>query len=83
MILSIKALGNDERMVKHGRGEWSERPLNTRIGTIAVAKHISSHSNAKEILERLEREFNPILVARGFSVERLSELCCCFGGKLV
>ena len=70
-------------MVKHGRGEWSDRPSNSRIKIIAVAKAIPSHPEAKKILERLEREFNPILVARGFSIERLSELCCCFGGKMV
>ena len=33
-------------------------------------------------MENLKKEFTPILQKRGWRVEKLSELCCCFGGKL-
>lgn len=52
------------------------------IGKIAYNKKTFESERALDCLTRLAREFNPILKKRGWSVDRLSELCCCFGGKL-
>ena len=57
-------------------------PSKSQIGPISYNKKSFESSRASEFLTRLQTEFNPILAKRGWTVAKLSELCCCFGGKL-
>mmetsp|Transcript_20017 Transcript_20017/g.40717 ORF Transcript_20017/g.40717 Transcript_20017/m.40717 type:complete len:507 (+) Transcript_20017:737-2257(+) len=42
--------------------------------------HLPDADRAKEILERLRREFLPIAKARNWTVTHISEMCCCGDG---
>jgi hypothetical protein len=58
-------------------------PLSRPHGSPASARHILSLPNAdqaKTLLERVVREFEPIAKQRGYNVLSVSELCCCNDG---
>ncbi|GMH68643.1 hypothetical protein TrRE_jg9998, partial [Triparma retinervis] len=49
----------------------------SRILKINYISRLENSSEALSILLRLSREFNPILTDLGYSISRLSEMCCC------
>jgi hypothetical protein len=47
-----------------------------------VQKKIPDHAEALALLAKLSADFTPLLLARGFTMDKLSEMCCCTGGKM-
>eukprot|EP00520_Triparma_pacifica_P016123 CAMPEP_0118633642 /NCGR_PEP_ID=MMETSP0785-20121206/1111_1 /TAXON_ID=91992 /ORGANISM="Bolidomonas pacifica, Strain CCMP 1866" /LENGTH=168 /DNA_ID=CAMNT_0006524541 /DNA_START=347 /DNA_END=850 /DNA_ORIENTATION=+ len=50
---------------------------NSRIEKINYVSKLESSDVARDILLRLAKEFNPILIDLGYRIDRLGEMCCC------
>jgi len=54
------------------------------ITTIHIQKQFKDGTevDAMKLLKKLEEDFTPLLLARGFTINRLSEMCCCGKSKI-
>jgi len=52
----------------------------TGIKALAHNSGVSDASQALQILQRIQREFAPLLQQRGWTVRKLQEMCCCAKG---
>lgn len=52
----------------------------TGVKTLAHNAGVENASQALQLLQRLQREFAPLLRTRGWTVRKLQEMCCCAKG---
>ena len=52
----------------------------TGIKSLAHNTGLADASQALQVLQRIQREFAPLLQKRGWAVRKLQEMCCCAKG---